>query len=111
MPRSIAVPAQTVREEVRAIEEVPSSFNAPGVIRVQIGRVDERGQFIVPQTFETYEIRGKQFDALIGPASPDWAPGKPEGTYRNEDLWYQVDRIRETMARQAQMQREIEALN
>jgi hypothetical protein len=107
MPRIVEVPAQTVRQEIRSFEEVPGSPNSPGFVRVHVGRVDEKGDFIMPQQFEVYEIRGKMFEALVGePAA--WAPDKPAGTYRNDDLWIMVDRIREATARAAALQREFE---
>ena len=39
------------------------------------------------------EIVGADFDELVS-ANPEWAPSKPPGTYRNEDLWMFIDRIR-----------------
>lgn len=107
MPRIIEVPAQTVRQEIRSLEEVPSSPGQPGFVRVHIGRVDETGAFIVPQQFETYEIRGRMFEALVGECA-EWAPDKPAGTYRNEDLWHFVDRIRDATARANALQREMD---
>jgi hypothetical protein len=109
MPRTIDVPAQTIHQEIRSLEEIPSSPGAPGFVRVQIGRVDETGAFLVPQQFDMYEIRGKMYEALVG-APAEWAPDKPAGTYRNEDLWYFIDRIREATVRAAALQRELEQL-
>ena len=39
-------------------------------------------------------IRGTDLQELLS-ASPPWAPSKPAGTYRNEDLWQFIDRFRE----------------
>lgn len=109
MAREINVPAQVIREEIRSLEEVPASTGSPGFIRVNIGRVDETGAFLQPQQFEVYEIRGKHFDALVG-APAEWAPDKPAGTYRNADLWYFIDRIRDATRCAAELQRQMEQL-
>lgn len=109
MPRVTNVPAQTVRLEIRSLEEVPTSPGSPGYVRVQVGRVDETGSFIVPQQYDVYEIRGRMFEQLVGPAA-EWAPDKPNGTYRNDDLWYCIDRILEATAKAAELQRQMDAL-
>lgn len=90
MPRTSTRPAETVSEEIRGVEEFPAHGVTPGIVRVLVGRVDESGSFIVPQQFQTYLIEGAQYDELCGPAT-DWAPDKPAGTYRNEDLWHFID--------------------
>ena len=109
MPRIIEVPAQTIRQEIRALEEIPSSTGAPGFVRVQVGRVDETGAFIVPQQFETYEVRGRMYEALVGEPA-EWAPDKPAGTFRTEDLWYFIDRIRDATAKAAELQRQMDQM-
>lgn len=93
MPRESNVPAKVVLEDIRKIEEFPACPECPGFVRVMVGEVDESGVFIVPQEFETWEIKGEDYLELIGPAT-DWAPDKPEGTYRNEDLWHFIDLYR-----------------
>jgi len=93
MPRESTIPAQTVREEIRTLEEYPAHGVTPGIVRALVGRVDEAGDFIVPQQFVTYTIEGEQYDELCGPP-PAWAPDKPAGTYRNEDLWHFIDLMR-----------------
>lgn len=105
MPREIAIPAQTIREEIRALEEYSPTPKEPGYVRVQVGRVDASGAFIVPQSFDVYEIRGNSYEALTGPAGP-WAPDKPAGTYRTDDLWFFIDRARAAMKRAAELKRE-----
>lgn len=90
MARTAAIPAQTVSEEVRSLQEYPKFGVTPGIVRAMVGRVDDKGDFIVPQQFETYEITGDDYDELVGPA-PAWAPDKPAGTYRNDDLWHFID--------------------
>ena len=88
MARESVIPAQTVREELRAIEEITGQL-----VRVSVGVVDASGEFLVPQTFSSYEILGDDFTELMS-AGPAWALNKPAGTYRNEDLWVFIDRQR-----------------
>ena len=88
MARESVIPAQTVREELRTIEEITGLM-----VRVSVGVVDAEGAFIVPQTFTSYEIKDDAFAELMS-AGPAWALNKPAGTYRNEDLWIFIDRKR-----------------
>ncbi len=88
MAREIVIPAKTVREDIRSIEEVTGTL-----IRVLVGVVDETGSFVVPQNFAIYEIKDADFEELMS-AGPAWALNKPAGTYRNEDLWIFIDRQR-----------------
>lgn len=88
MPRQSTIPEQTVFEDIRSIDEVVGSH-----VRAMVGRVDSAGEFIVPQQYEVFEITGDNFAELMS-ANPTWAPGKPAGTYRNEDLWIFIDRLR-----------------
>ena len=90
MARETSVPAQVVREEIRGIEEYPSFGVTPGHVRVTVGHVDANGDFIVPQQFLVYTIEGEDYEKLVGRPA-EWAPDKPMGTYRNEDLWHFVD--------------------
>ena len=88
MARESVIPEQTVREDIRAVEEYPGML-----VRVMTGLVDGDGVFLVPQQFSTYEIKDADLAELMS-ESPSWAPGKPADTYRNEDLWVFIDRIR-----------------
>lgn len=88
MPRESTIPAQIVREDISSIEEYPDQL-----VRVMVGRVDETGEFITPQQFSMYEIVDDDFAELMS-AGPEWAPQKPAGTFRNDDLWIFIDRIR-----------------
>jgi hypothetical protein len=85
MPRQINIPTQQVYEDLRTIEEVPGIS-----VRVFVGKTNSNGEFIVPQTYESYMIDEDLYAELIGP-STNWAPDKPSGTYRNEDLWHYID--------------------
>ena len=88
MVRETIIPAQTVREDIRSIEEYTGEM-----VRVLVGEVTPEGAFVVPQQFEIYEIKDADFDELMS-AGPAWALNKPAGTYRNEDLWIFIDRQR-----------------
>lgn len=88
MPREIEIPATVTLEDICTVEEVVGH-----AVRISVGRVDQDGKFIVPQQFSRYEIVGADFDDLMA-SSPEWAPNKPAGTYRNEDLWRFIDIIR-----------------
>jgi len=88
MPRQIEIPAQFVYEDIRSIEEVPGIS-----VNVMVGKTDSTGEFIVPQQFSLYMIDGANYVELNGPPT-SWAPDKPDGTYRNEDLWHFIDILR-----------------
>jgi len=92
MPREINIPAQQVYEDLRTIEEVPNVS-----VRVSVGKTDSDGKFIVPQQYDLYMIEGDNYTELTGPAT-SWAPDKPDGTYRNQDLWHFIDILRNTNA-------------
>ena len=88
MPRQVDIPAQVVYEDFRTIEEIPSVL-----VNVMVGKTDSSGEFIVPQQFSSFIIDGSNYEELNGPPT-SWAPDKPTGTYRNEDLWHFVDLLR-----------------
>lgn len=92
MPREIDIPAQQVYEEIRSIEEIP-----PQSVMVMVGKTDASGEFLVPQAFSIYMIEGDNYTELNGPPTA-WAPDKPDGTYRNQDLWHFIDILRNTNA-------------
>jgi len=93
MPREITIPQQTVREEIRSLQEVPAVAGSGGRVMVLVGRVDDGGAFLTTQDFQSYTIDGGNFAELIG-EPPAWAPDKPAGTYRNADLWHFIDLLR-----------------
>ncbi len=88
MARESTLPAQSVLEDIRSIEEYTGQM-----VRVLVGTVLPNGSFVVPQSFSIYEIKDDDFTELMS-ANPIWAPSKPAGTYRNEDLWVFIDRQR-----------------
>ena len=88
MARTVVVPAQSVLEDIRSVEEYIGDS-----VRVLVGVVSSEGVFLVPQQFSIFEVKGADYAELVS-ASPSWAPGKPAGTFRNEDLWVFIDRQR-----------------
>src|SRR4051812_17231176 len=96
MPRTITIPAREVREEIRMLEEYPPTvLGGPGSVRIVIGVVDDEGKWVESIPSRTVQIDGSKYDELVGLTAPEWAPGKPPGTYRNEDLWPLVDALSE----------------
>lgn len=88
MARTSTIPQTIVSEEISLIFEHPGQ-----AVRVDVGALDANGEFVVPQTYKSYMIKDEDFDELMS-AGPAWAPNKPQGTYRNDDLWIFIDRIR-----------------
>ena len=91
MPREITIPAETFVEEIQSLEEYPNAKH----IRVTVGRLGSDNDFIVPQQFSVYKIQDDMYTELNGPPTT-WAPDKPNGTFRNQDLWHFIDLIRNT---------------
>lgn len=87
--RPIVIPAVNAYEEIRSIEEFPYSNTNVGWVRVSIALVNSNGVPVAHQ-YKQYEIKDADYRKLTGPATPD-LPGKPAGTYRNEDLWHFID--------------------
>jgi hypothetical protein len=90
MPREINIPAETIFEDIRTIEEVPNQ-----TVSVVVGQTDSAGEFIVPQQYRTYVIEGENYIALNGAPTANY-PDKPDGTYRNQDLWYFIDLLKQS---------------
>jgi hypothetical protein len=88
MNRTVTIPSTTVTEAINDIQEIPSM-----VVRFLVGKVDQSGNFIIGQNFEVFTVIGDDYIELNGPPTT-WAPDKPTGTYRNDDLWHYVDKQR-----------------
>lgn len=102
--REITIPSRTVFEDIKSFEHQIGIF-----VDVLVGICDETGHF-EPQVFDRIliqdipERRNRITNELLTPAitdytdllsaNPDWAPNKPAGTFRKEDLWVFIDRIR-----------------
>jgi hypothetical protein len=85
MPREINIPASTIKEDIYLIEE------SVGIaVRVVVGFLNSENKFDLEIPTKQYRILGADYQELVG-APPAWAPDKPSGTYRNEDLWHYID--------------------
>jgi hypothetical protein len=83
--RSTTIPETTIIEDIGNLREIPNEF-----VEFTVGKKLPNGNWIVPQTFESFLITGQDYIELNGPPT-SWAPDKPTGTYRNDDLWHYVD--------------------
>ena len=91
--RAVTIPAINAYEEIHSIEEIaPAQFTA-GSIRVTVRTVDMNGVLLPGMHFKQYVIKDADYQRLVGPVTPDM-PGKPAGTYRNQDLWLFIDQQR-----------------
>lgn len=106
--REITIPQQTVYESIQTYEHFVGTCVT---VSVGVGS-DVNGvfQFAYPQTFKNYTIANAaerldpQTGQVIRPAiadyddlmsaNPSWAPNKPAGTFRQDDLWRFIDLIR-----------------
>jgi hypothetical protein len=89
MPREINIPAQQIYEDIYSLQELPDNQS----IRVVVCATSSQGEFLVPSQCQEFMITGDMYVELNGPAT-SWAPDKPDGTYRNEDLWHFIDILR-----------------
>lgn len=94
MARNVVIPQQSYTEEFMVIEELPGNR-----VRAVVGVLRDDGlSFNVEQHRpREYIIEGDDLTELNGPPAA-WAPDKPEGTYRNQDLWYFIDKQRNSNA-------------
>lgn len=91
MARNITIPSQTVEEEIVIVEEAVNQY-----VRVVVGILNPDGKsFNTNLGVQEYRITGDDLAELNGPPTT-WSPNKPNGTYRNEDLWHFVDLIRQS---------------
>jgi len=86
--RTVNIPASTIFEAIGSINEVPGTC-----VNFLVGKTDDTGEFIMGQQFENFTVNGDDYKELNG-APTSWAPDKPTGTYRNDDLWHYVDKQR-----------------
>ena len=94
MPREVVIPQQAYVEEFMLVEEFPGSR-----VRVVVGVLREDGKSFDVERYRPQEfiIQGEDLEELNGPPT-EWAPDKPEGTYRNQDIWHFVDKMRSANA-------------
>jgi hypothetical protein len=104
--RTQTIPQQTVVEDIVNIDH-----NLGGFVRLMIGNgtvTDGKFELLPSQNLETVVIAdipggivnedGTRTDITdyteLMSANPLWAPTKPAGVFRKEDLWHFVDLIR-----------------
>jgi hypothetical protein len=92
MPREVTVPVQTLTEEIAVVEEAVGVY-----VRVTVGILKSDGAFDLSIPVKEYRIMDEYLTELNGPPT-EWAPDKPNGTYRNQDLWHFIDILRNTNA-------------
>lgn len=94
MSREVVIPQQSYTEDFMVIEELPGNR-----VRVVVGVRREDGESFDVERYrpQDFIIEGADLEELNGPAA-EWAPDKPDGTYRNQDLWYFIDKLRNTNA-------------
>lgn len=85
MPRELTVPTQTIKEEIAMVEEAVGVY-----VRVMVGVLNSENKFDLLIPAKEYRITGNDLEELVG-GPTNWAPDKPTGTYRNEDLWHYID--------------------
>ena len=85
MSRTITIPSTSVTEDINDIQEIPGVC-----VRFLVGNKDSNGNWILGQNMQTFIVNGDDYKELNGPPT-SWAPDKPTGTYRNDDLWHYVD--------------------
>lgn len=106
--RTQIIPEQTVVEDIVSFEHHIGSW-----VRVLIGKGTVQDNLFIPNPNQVYEvvnildkpgitqsmtdtvIKEPQLDYQeLMSANPSWAPNKPGGVFRKEDLWHFVDLIR-----------------
>lgn len=90
MARTRVKPLIQVEEEIQSYTHYLNDC-----VHVIVGTgVEVNGTFIfdIPQQYHSYEIRGREYKALIS-HKPSWAPNKPKDTFRKEDLWTVIDAL------------------
>jgi hypothetical protein len=88
--REIVVLAQQTHEDI--ISTSHDKISKRLQLTVHLYRAD--GTLINP---ETYVIEGEDYTFLMS-VDPAFTEGKPEGDYREVDLWCMVDKLREREA-------------
>lgn len=106
--RTQTIPEQVVAEDIIFFEHQVGAW-----VRVLVGKGSDVNGAFVPFANQTYEtimiadnpgvvqsmtglvIREDRLDYKeLMSANPSWAPNKPAGTFRKEDLWHFIDLIR-----------------
>lgn len=87
--RELGVIQQTVSEDIKYYEH-----SIGGLVKVLVQKyTTQNGEVVPTDSSNMYTIHGPDYEELMSP-TPSWAPNKPEGVFRKEDLWHFVDLIR-----------------
>lgn len=87
--RELGIMQQTVSEDIRYYEH-----SIGGMVKVLVQKyATENGITVALDSSSMYTIHGPDYEELMSP-TPSWAPNKPAGVFRKEDLWHFVDLIR-----------------
>lgn len=87
--REIGVVQQTVSEDITYYEH-----SIGGNVKVLVRKYSTQGNTVtLLDSSNMYMIHGSDYEELMS-ANPTWAPTKPGGVFRKEDLWHFVDLIR-----------------
>ncbi|MEM5592712.1 hypothetical protein AAHH67_15085 [Niallia circulans] len=87
LTKQIIVTDIAINEDFRTI--LKDKYNK--VVTVEVVTQNKDG--VVVTENEYYDITGDNYDLLMS-ESPDFAPNKPVNDFREEDLWFIIDRIR-----------------
>lgn len=103
-----AVEARTVTQYIFRIVEVPGQQ-----VEALVGNgvMDLVNQVLVPEdgTLINWTFRDDEYLGLLE-AKPSWAPNKPAGVYRNEDIFAYIDYVKEQrLEQQAEVVRRAQA--
>ena len=90
MARDVTIPSQTFTEEIALVEEAVGVY-----VRVMVGVLKSDNTFDTNIPAKEYRIVGDNLAELNGPPTA-WSPDKPNGTYRNEDLWHFIDLLKQS---------------
>lgn len=87
--REIGVIQQTVSEDITYYEH-----SIGGNVKVLVKTFTlQDGVLTALDASNMYMIHGSDYEELMS-ANPTWAPTKPDGVFRKDDLWHFVDLIR-----------------
>ena len=93
MSREMFIPAKTMTEEITAIQHI---LGQSVMVSTQLGEmVTENGTPFFKGVTATgnFFVQDADYAELMS-ASPSWAPTKPAGVFRMDDLWHYVDKYR-----------------
>jgi hypothetical protein len=86
--KQVAVNLKVAEERIA----VKTENHLQKAIEVTIHCIGEDGGLVAA---EVVSIRSEMYDLLMS-ESPAFAPGKPANNYRDNDLWYVIDLVRDT---------------